>query len=118
MCGGEAERESDHGRFQPSKWKAGVPRKLRLTTVVKKSCQRNGFSMSATRCQGAAARSTIPLILLAAQPEATSTGNVSFSLHDHRLPKQLRNDPAVANRLVDQAVHFTRACQNGFGLVA
>lgn len=74
--------------------------------------------MGATRCQGAAARSTIPLILLVAQPDATSTGNVSFSFRDHRLSKQLRNDPAVTNRLVDQAVRFTRARQNASLLMA
>ena len=41
-----------------------------------------------------------------------------FSLRDYRLSKQLRNDPAVTNRLVDQAIHFTRARQNGFRLMA
>ena len=41
-----------------------------------------------------------------------------FSLRDYRLSKQLQNDPAVTNRLVDQAVHFTRARQNGFRLMA
>lgn len=36
---------------------------------------------------------------------------------DFRLSSRLKNDPAVTNRLLDQAVHFTRARQHGLRLV-
>ena len=37
---------------------------------------------------------------------------------DFRLSARLKNDPAVTNRLLDQAVHFTRARQHGLRLMA
>ncbi len=37
---------------------------------------------------------------------------------DFRLSSKLKNDPAVTNRLVDQAIHFTLARQNGLRLTA
>ena len=36
---------------------------------------------------------------------------------DRQLAARLATDPGVTNRLVDQAVHFTKARQNGYRLL-
>ena len=43
--------------------------------------------------------------------------NGALSQRDRRLAGLLAEDPGVTNRLVDQAVHFIKARQNGYRLL-